>query len=88
MIPLFLVGIETDVTSITLGGPRRHGNCHKSAFSNSSYLRLLEYQQDINAMLIMIAGHDHSVAGRIFLESNTDYLLHHVNIPIYVHKEP
>ena len=57
-------------------------------FSNSSYLRLLEYQQDTNAMLIMIAGHDHSVAGRIFLGSNTDYLLHHVNIPIYVHKEP
>jgi len=56
-------------------------------FSNSSYLRLLEYQQDTNAMLIMIAGHDHSVAGRIFLGSNTDYLLHHVNIPIYVHKE-
>ena len=42
-------------------------------FSNSSYLRLLEYQQDTNAMLIMIAGHDHSVAGRIFLGSNTDY---------------
>ncbi len=39
-------------------------------------------------MLIMIAGHDHSVAGRIFHGSNTDYLLHHVNIPIYVHKEP
>ena len=39
-------------------------------------------------MLIMIAGHDHSVAGRIFLGSKTDYLLHHVNIPIYVHKEP
>ncbi len=57
-------------------------------FSNSSYLRLLEYQQDTNAMLIMIAGHDHSVVGRIFLGSNTDYLLHHVNIPIYVHKEP
>ena len=28
-------------------------------FSNSSYLRLLEYQQDTNAILIMIAGHDH-----------------------------
>ena len=57
-------------------------------FSNSSYLRLLEYQQVTRAMMIMIAGHDHSVAGRIFLGSNTDYLLHHVDIPIYVHKEP
>ena len=57
-------------------------------FSNSSYLRLLEYLQGTRAMMIMIAGHDHSVAGRIFLGSNTDYLLHHVDIPIYVHKEP
>ena len=57
-------------------------------FSNSSYLRLLEYQQDTRAMMIMIAGYDHSVAGTIFLGSNTDYLLHHVDIPIYVHKEP
>ncbi len=56
-------------------------------FANSSYLRLLEYQQETNAGLIMLAGHDHSVTGRIFLGSNTDYLLHHVDIPMYVFKE-
>ena len=34
----------------------------------------------------MLAGHDHTVAGRIFLGSNTDYLLHHVDVPMYVFK--
>ena len=79
-------GAESSKAELVL--TEEHGQKAINVPRNSSYLRLLEYQQDTNAMLIMIAGHDHSVAGRIFLGSNTDYLLHHVNIPIYVHKEP
>ena len=56
-------------------------------FGSSSYLRLLEYQQEVNARLIMLAGNDHSAAGRLFLGSNTDYLLHHTEIPMYVFKK-
>ncbi len=55
-------------------------------FGSSSYLRLLEYQKEQDAGLIMLAGHDHTVAGRLFLGSNTDYLLHHIDVPMYVFK--
>jgi len=55
-------------------------------FGSASYLRILEYQKEIRAGILMLAGHDHTVAGRIFLGSNTDYLLHHVDVPMYVFK--
>ena len=55
-------------------------------FGSTSYLRILEYQKEIRACMLMLAGHDHTVAGRIFLGSNTDYLLHHVDVPMYVYK--
>lgn len=55
-------------------------------FGNSSYSRILEYQKEVQAGLLMLAGHDHTVAGRPFLGSNTDYLLHHIDVPMYVYK--
>ena len=55
-------------------------------FGNSSYSRILEYQKEVQAGLLMLAGHDHTVAGRLFLGGNTDYLLHHIDVPMYVYK--
>ncbi len=55
-------------------------------FGSSSYLRILDYQIEVQAGILMLAGHDHSIAGRFFLGSNTDYLLHHLDIPMYIYK--
>ncbi|MBC8259844.1 MAG: universal stress protein [SAR324 cluster bacterium] len=55
-------------------------------FGNSTYLRIMEYQKEVQSGILMLAGHDHTVAGRLFLGSNTDYLLHHIDVPMYVHK--
>ena len=36
--------------------------------------------------MLMLAGHDHTIAGRIYLGSNTDYLLHNVEVLMYVYE--
>ncbi len=51
------------------------------------YLKILEMQRETQAMLIMMAAHSHTFLGRVFLGSNTDYLLHHARCPMYVYKE-
>ena len=36
--------------------------------------------------MMMLVGHDHTVAGHIYLGNNTDYLLHLVDATVYVYK--
>ena len=70
--------------------------CTIFALSSWNLVKMATYLMRVSNIAWISAGyqrdtdHDrgawHSVAGRIFLGSNTDYLLHHVNIPIYVHK--
>ena len=55
-------------------------------FGNSSYSRIKEYQKEVQADLLMLAGHDHTIAERLFLGSNTDYLLHNIDVKMYVFK--
>lgn len=50
------------------------------------YLEIMELQQQTNAGLIMTSSHSHNLFERIFLGSNTDYLLHHIHCPMYVYK--
>jgi universal stress protein A len=56
-------------------------------FGNSTYHPIIEHCEEVQPSLVMMAAHDHSVLGRLFLGSNTDYVLHHTQCPIYVHKE-
>lgn len=51
-----------------------------------SYVEILKTQKRLNPRLIMMAAHSHTVAERWFKGSNTDYLLHHANCPMYVFK--
>ena len=50
------------------------------------YVKIMEVQKSLNAKLIMLAAHSHTVIGRMFLGSNTDYLMHHSECPLYVYK--
>ncbi len=52
----------------------------KPALVISDMARLTE------AELILMAAHDHTMVGRLFLGSNTDFVLHHATCPVYVHK--
>ena len=51
------------------------------------YAEILKVQQENNIDLIIIAAHDHTAVDRLFIGSNTDYILHHVHCPVYVYKE-
>lgn len=51
------------------------------------YFKIQELQKKTNAGLIMMAAHSHTMLNRLFLGSNTDYLLHHLNCPMYIYKE-
>ncbi|MDP6179228.1 MAG: universal stress protein, partial [Desulfatiglandales bacterium] len=51
------------------------------------YLKIQELQQETNAGLIMMAAHSHTLLNRLFVGSNTDYLLNHAPCPMYVYKE-
>ena len=50
------------------------------------YLRILGLQEYINAGLIMMAAHSHTMLHRMIAGSNTDYLMHHATCPMYVYK--
>lgn len=52
------------------------------------YLHIEELQKKTNAGLIMMAAHSHTLLDRLFMGSNTDYLVHHLNCPIYIYKNP
>ena len=51
------------------------------------YLEILHLQRSLNANLIMMATHSHTLLNRIFVGSNTDYILHHSNCSMYIYKE-
>ncbi|MBF0279702.1 MAG: universal stress protein [SAR324 cluster bacterium] len=51
------------------------------------YIKILELQKYIDAGLIVMAAHSHTMLSRLFIGSNTDYLLHHASCPMYVYKE-
>ena len=51
------------------------------------YLAIEALQQKTQAGLVMMAAHSHTLLNRLFVGSNTDYLLHHLNCSIYVYKE-
>ncbi len=57
-------------------------------FGNSTYHPILEHCNEVHPKLVMMAGHEHSSVGRLFLGSNTDYVLHHTECPVYVRKQP
>lgn len=52
-----------------------------------AYLEILKAQKSYNIDLIIMAAHDHTTVDRLFVGSNTDYVLHHVHCPVYVYKE-
>ena len=47
---------------------------------------IVEVQKELNIDQIIIAAHDHTAVGRLFVGSNTDFVLHHVHCPVYVYK--
>ena len=51
------------------------------------YLEILNKEKQINADLIIMAAHSHTLLGRIFLGGNTDYVLHHCSCPLYVYRK-
>lgn len=51
------------------------------------YEQLLMRQQRLNARLICMASHQHSLMERILVGSNTKYLMHHANCPLLIYKE-
>ena len=48
------------------------------------YAGIMDVQKEQGADLIIMAAHDHTRAERMFLGSNTDYVLHHVRCSVYV----
>ncbi|MBC8259718.1 MAG: universal stress protein [SAR324 cluster bacterium] len=50
------------------------------------YVKIKDVQKSIQAKMIVMAAHSHTVVGRLILGSNTDYLMHHVNCPMYIYK--
>lgn len=52
-----------------------------------AYLRILGLQEYINAGLIMMAAHSHTLLDRLIAGSTTDYLMHHAACPMYIYKE-
>lgn len=51
------------------------------------YLQALQLAERVNAGLMVIGAHDHTVLGRLLMGSNTDYLVHNYEGSLYVHKE-
>ena len=50
------------------------------------YMRILELQKEINAELLMMPAHSHTLMDRLLVGSNTDYLLNHTPCPMYVYQ--
>ncbi|MDT8445677.1 MAG: universal stress protein [bacterium] len=51
------------------------------------YEQIMLRQQHLNARLIVMASHQHSLMERVLLGSNTKYLLHQANCPLLVYKD-
>ncbi|MBF0280761.1 MAG: universal stress protein [SAR324 cluster bacterium] len=50
------------------------------------YLEILKTVEEINCDLIFMAAHEHTMWGRLFLGSNSDYVLQHCRCPVYIFK--
>lgn len=60
---------------------------HQVSFQiGTPYLEIVKEANSLHPDLIIMGAHSHFTLGRMFLGSNTDYVIHHVESPIYVHK--
>ena len=50
------------------------------------YYKILDLVEREKADLVIIAAHSHTMLGRLFMGSNTDYVVHHIHCPLYVLK--
>ena len=55
-------------------------------FGDKPYYKILDLQRELKAEFIMLASHEHSSVRRIFLGSNTEYVVHHADCPVYICK--
>ena len=74
--------MEKFVSDQHLTAPHEH-----LVLEGKPYTQIIKAQKEHAIDLIIIAAHDHTVVGRLFVGSNTDYILHHVHCPVYVYKE-
>ncbi len=56
-------------------------------FSGSANAKILEYQEQLDAKLIMLASHSHTALGRLLIGGTTDKLLNKGGCSLYVYKE-
>ena len=49
---------------------------------------ILDLVEREKADLVIMAAHSHTMLGRLFMGSNTDYVVHHIHCPLYVFKKP
>lgn len=52
----------------------------------NSAIEIVNTANELNADLIIMGAHDHTMLDRLFLGSNTDYVIHKCSCPVYVHK--
>lgn len=57
---------------------------HESGTQN---FKIVELVESVGKDLVIMAAHSHTMLGRLFMGSNTDYVVHHVHFPIYVHRQ-
>ena len=50
------------------------------------YVKILELCEGLMASTLIMASHSHTMAGRLIMGSNTDYLLHHAHCSMYILK--
>ncbi|MEC8189084.1 MAG: universal stress protein, partial [SAR324 cluster bacterium] len=50
------------------------------------YFKILEICKGLMASTLIMASHSHTMAGRLIMGSNTDYLLHHAHCSMYILK--
>jgi len=51
------------------------------------YEQIMGRQRQLNARLICMGAHEHTILERILMGSTTKYLLHHTNCPMLVYKQ-
>ena len=53
----------------------------------SRCFKIVELVERVEADLVIVGAHSHTMLGRLFMESNTDYVVHHVHCPMYIWKK-
>ena len=54
--------------------------------SGNPYQTILDAEQEFVPEMIVMASHSHTMAGRLIMGSNTDYMLHHAHCRMYILK--